>query len=111
MRDRFLAGADNALPDYELLELLLFFALPKIDTKPVAKQLLGRFGSLAGVVVLLLWLWLSCLVVLLGAEINAEAEQQTVRDTTVGPERPLGQRRAVKADTVPGEPGPARSQH
>ena len=50
LRDRFLAGADNALPDYELLELLLFFALPKIDTKPVAKQLLGRFGSLAGVV-------------------------------------------------------------
>jgi DNA repair protein RadC len=50
LRDRFLAGADNALPDYELLELLLFFAVPKIDTKPVAKQLMGRFGSLAGVV-------------------------------------------------------------
>ena len=50
LRDRFLAGVDNALPDYELLELLLFFALPKIDTKPVAKHLLGRFGSLAGVV-------------------------------------------------------------
>jgi DNA repair protein RadC len=50
LRDRFLAGADDALPDYELLELLLFFAVPKIDTKPVAKQLLGRFGSLAGVV-------------------------------------------------------------
>ena len=50
LRDRFLAGADNALPDYELLELLLFFAVPKIDTKPIAKQLLSRFGSLAGVV-------------------------------------------------------------
>ena len=50
LRDRFLASADNALPDYELLELLLFFAVPKIDTKPIAKQLLGRFGSLAGVV-------------------------------------------------------------
>lgn len=50
LRNRFLAGADEALPDYELLELLLFFAIPKIDTKPMAKQLLGRFGSLAGVV-------------------------------------------------------------
>jgi membrane protein len=61
------------------------------------------YGSLAGVVVLLLWLWLSILVVLLGAEINAEAEQQTVRDTTKGPNRPLGQRNAVKADTLPSE--------
>ena len=50
LRDRFLAGTDEALPDYELLELLLFFAVPKIDTKPMAKDLLGRFGSLAGVV-------------------------------------------------------------
>lgn len=50
LRDRFLAGGDNGLPDYELLELLLFFSIPKIDTKPLAKQLLGRFGSLAGVV-------------------------------------------------------------
>ena len=41
---------DTILPDYELLELLLFFAVAKIDTKPVAKQLLSRFGSLAGVV-------------------------------------------------------------
>jgi DNA repair protein RadC len=50
LRDRFLAGDDDGLPDYELLELLLFFSIPKIDTKPLAKQLLGRFGSLAGVV-------------------------------------------------------------
>ena len=50
LRDRFLAGGDNGLPDYELLELLLFFSIPKIDTKPIAKQLLGRFGSLASVV-------------------------------------------------------------
>lgn len=50
LRDRFLAGEDEALPDYELLELLLFFAVAKIDTKPLAKELLSRFGSLAGVV-------------------------------------------------------------
>ena len=50
LRDRFLAGADDALPDYELLEMLLFFSIRKIDTKPLAKALLSRFGSLAGVV-------------------------------------------------------------
>jgi membrane protein len=59
------------------------------------------YGALAGVVVLLLWLWITVYIVLLGAEINAEAEQQTVRDTTVGPTKPLGERDAVKADTTP----------
>lgn len=67
------------------------------------------YGALAGVVVLLLWLWLTMYVVLLGAEINAEAEQQTAKDTTVGPDRPLGQRGAVKADSLPGEQ-PARPE-
>jgi membrane protein len=60
------------------------------------------YGALAGVVVLLLWLWISAYVVLLGAEINAETEQQTVKDTTKGPAKPLGQRDAVKADSTPG---------
>lgn len=50
LRERFLSGTDEALPDYELLELMLFFAISRIDTKPMAKQLLARFGSLAGVV-------------------------------------------------------------
>ena len=63
------------------------------------------YGALAGVVVLLLWLWITMYVVLLGAEVNAEAEQQTAEDTTVGPERPMGQRGAVKADSPPGDPG------
>jgi len=63
------------------------------------------YGALAGVVVLMLWLWISAYAVLLGAEINAESEQQTIRDTTTGPRRPLGQRGAVKADSIPeGEP-------
>ena len=60
------------------------------------------YGTLAGVVVLMLWLWITAFVVL-GAEINAEAEQQTIRDTTRGPEAPLGQRGAVKADNRPDE--------
>jgi len=59
------------------------------------------YGSLAAVVVLLLWLWITVYVVLLGAEINAESEEQTARDTTVGEEKPRGQRDAVKADSIP----------
>jgi membrane protein len=62
------------------------------------------YGSLAAVVILMLWLWISFYVVLLGAEINAETEAQTVKDTTTGPEQPLGTREAVKADQKP--PGP-----
>jgi membrane protein len=64
------------------------------------------YGAMAGVVVLLLWLWITMYVVLLGAEINAEAEQQTVKDTTVGEPQPLGQRGAVKADSLPEEQTP-----
>ena len=59
------------------------------------------YGALAGVIVLLLWLWITSYAVLLGAEINAEAEEQTVRNTTTGPERPIGSRGAVKADSLP----------
>jgi membrane protein len=63
------------------------------------------YGVFAGIVVLLFWLWLTMYAILLGAEINAEAEQQTIEDTTKGEEEPLGQRGAVKADSVPsGDP-------
>ncbi|MFN8026975.1 MAG: YhjD/YihY/BrkB family envelope integrity protein [Acidimicrobiia bacterium] len=58
------------------------------------------YGSLGGVVVLMLWLYLTALVVVLGAELNAALEEQTARDTTVGPERPVGERDAHAADTV-----------
>ena len=59
------------------------------------------YGVFAGIVVLLFWLWITSYAVLLGAEINAEAEQQTAADTTRGEPEPLGQRGAVKADSVP----------
>ena len=61
------------------------------------------YGALAGVIVLLLWLFLTAYIVLLGAEINSEMEQQTAKDTTKGPPQPMGERRAVKADTVAGD--------
>ena len=56
---------------------------------------------------LLFWLWITAYAILLGAEINAEAEQQTAADTTKGPPKPMGQRDAVKADSLPGEEGSA----
>jgi membrane protein len=58
------------------------------------------YGALAAVIILLLWLFLSAFAVLLGAEFDAEIERQTARDTTTGPERPMGQRDAEVADTV-----------
>jgi membrane protein len=63
------------------------------------------YGVFAGIVVLLFWLWLTMYAILLGAEINAESEQQTIADTTKGEEQPLGERGAIKADSVPsGDP-------
>ena len=58
------------------------------------------YGSLGAVVILLMWLWLSTYIILIGGEINAEMEHQTAKDTTEGPPKPLGQRRAYVADTV-----------
>ncbi len=50
LKERFLKGGPDALADYELLELVLFLALPRRDVKPLAKALLDRFGSFAEVV-------------------------------------------------------------
>jgi len=59
------------------------------------------YGAIAGIIVMLFWLWITSYAILLGAEINAESEQQTVQDTTKGPEQPIGERDAVKADSLP----------
>lgn len=58
------------------------------------------YGSLGAVIGFMTWIWLSSIVVLLGAEINAEMEHQTTKDTTEGVRQPLGQRGATMADTV-----------
>lgn len=58
------------------------------------------YGAAAGVIVLMLWFFLTAFAVLLGAELNAELEHQTVRDTTRGAARPMGSRDAHVADTV-----------
>ncbi|UPK31521.1 YihY/virulence factor BrkB family protein (plasmid) [Bradyrhizobium sp. 195] len=63
------------------------------------------YGSLGAVIGFMTWLWISAIVILLGAELDAEMEHQTARDTTTGSPKPIGARGARMADTV----GPARS--
>lgn len=58
------------------------------------------YGSLGAMVAFMLWVWFSVMVVLTGAELNAEIEHQTACDTTTGEVRPMGERGAVMADTV-----------
>ena len=65
----------------------------------------ATYGSLGAAVGMMMWMWISAIVILLGAQLNAEIEHQTARDSTVGAEKPLGRRGAVMADTV----GAARS--
>jgi membrane protein len=64
------------------------------------------YGPLGTVVVFMLWLFITAFVVLIGAELNAEMERQTVKDTTKGQPEPLGERGAQAADTL----GPAREK-
>jgi len=48
----------------------------------------------------MMWLWLTSIAILVGAEINAEIEHQTAQDTTTGAKKPLGARGAAMADSV-----------
>jgi membrane protein len=65
------------------------------------------YGSLGAVIGFMVWLWLSTIVIFLGAELDAEMEHQTARDTTTGAPKSMGMRGATMADTV----GPASDRH
>jgi membrane protein len=58
------------------------------------------YGSLGAIIGFMTWMWVSIIVVLLGAKLNAEIEHQTARESTVGPPKPLGRRGAKMADTI-----------
>lgn len=60
----------------------------------------AAYGSLGALIALLTWVWISASIVILGAELNSEIEHQTARDSTTGPEQPLGKRGAHMADTI-----------
>ena len=60
----------------------------------------ATYGSLGAAIGLMVWMWMSTIVVLLGAELNAELEHQTLADSTDGGGKPLGTRGAKMADTV-----------
>jgi membrane protein len=62
------------------------------------------YGALAGVIILMFWLFLTAFVVLVGAELNTEMELQTVKDTTKGPQQPMGERGGHAADHVAESP-------
>lgn len=63
----------------------------------------ATYGSLGAAIGFMLWIWLSAVILIIGAELNAEMEHQTARDSTTGEPRPMGERGAVVADTL-GEP-------
>ncbi|MEO6843078.1 MAG: YihY/virulence factor BrkB family protein [Bradyrhizobium sp.] len=60
----------------------------------------ATYGSLGAAIGLMMWMWMSAIIVLCGAELNSEIEHQTALDTTIGRAKPLGRRGAVMADTL-----------
>ena len=64
----------------------------------------ATYGSLGAAIGLMMWMWISSIVILVGAELNSEIEHQTARDSTVDGEKPLGGRGAAMADTVGAAP-------
>jgi membrane protein len=60
----------------------------------------ATYGSLGAAIGLMMWMWMSAIIVLCGAELNSEIEHQTALDTTIGRPKPLGGRGAAMADTL-----------
>jgi membrane protein len=104
----YLYGPSRRLPKWRWISVgSVFAALAWLAVSSLFSWYLGNFdnynatyGALGAVVGLMMWMWLSTIVVLVGAELNSEIEHQTARDSTVGPDKPLGTRGAVMADTV-----------
>jgi membrane protein len=92
-------GAAGATATWLATSLVLFAYVRRLGTYE------STYGSLAGVAISMFWLWITVVLVLAGAVVNAECERQTVRDSTVGRDRPPGERGAVVADNVPPYPG------
>jgi membrane protein len=101
-------GPSRRLPKWRWISVgSVFAALTWLAVSSLFSWYLGNFdnynatyGALGAVVGLMMWMWLSTIVALVGAELNSEIEHQTARDSTVGPDKPLGTRGAVMADTV-----------
>jgi membrane protein len=91
-------GATGATALWLVTSVALFAYVRRLGTYE------STYGSLAGVAISMFWLWITVLLVVVGAAVNAEAERQTARDSTIGPERPPGEREAVVADSVPPYP-------
>lgn len=60
----------------------------------------ATYGTLGALIAFMIWIWLSIVILIVGAELNAELEHQTSRDSTTGPPLPMGERGAVMADTL-----------
>lgn len=60
----------------------------------------ATYGTLGALIGFMVWIWISVIIIIVGAEINAELEHQTRKDSTTGPPRPMGERGAYVADTV-----------
>lgn len=60
----------------------------------------AAYGSLGAIIGFMMWTWISMLILIMGAELDAEIEHQTARDSTVGPDRSMGERGATMADTL-----------
>jgi membrane protein len=71
----------------------------------------ATYGSLGAAIGLMMWMWMSAIIVLCGAELNSEIEHQTAIDSTTGRPRPLGDRGAVMADTIGEAVPPVPKEH
>ncbi|RWO32221.1 MAG: YihY/virulence factor BrkB family protein [Mesorhizobium sp.] len=70
----------------------------------------ATYGALGAVIGLMMWTWISVIVLIVGAELNAEMEHQTAKDTTTGAQQPMGARGATVADTLGGSADAANQQ-